>query len=251
MSEHETERLPAGVLGKASQVVEALAAEPMLTPAEIAEICDIPRSSIYRILDGLVNVGLATAAPGGEMRLSLAWLGMADAACRSMEEWADAREVLDGITAATEMTSFLTVLQGDATVCVECSQGRSIDALMLRVGRVLPLFAGAAGRVALAYMDAAWVDRYLSRAPFPAFNENTLTEADQLREDIALTLRRGYALSNEDVTLGVGAVGVPLLRDGKVIGSLSAGGFVDEVLRMEDSLVQCLRQGAKSLGFAL
>ena len=106
------------------------------------------------------------------------------------------------------MTSFLSVVSGTELVCVECAQGHAIDSLILRPGRVLPLHAGAAGRVALAYFEDADAERYLAGAPFPAYNENTLVSVEQLREDIRLTRERGYALSDEDVTLGVGAVGV-------------------------------------------
>ena len=76
-------------------------------------------------------------------------------------------------------------------------------------------------RVALAYFEDADAERYLAGAPFPAYNENTLVSVEQLREDIRLTRERGYALSDEDVTLGVGAVGVPIVdnESGRVIAS--------------------------------
>ena len=123
------------------------------------------------------------------------------------------------------------------------------DSLILRPGRVLPLHAGAAGRVALAYFEDADVERYLAGAPFPAYNENTLVSVEQLREDIRLTRERGYALSDEDVTLGVGAVGVPIVdnESGRVIASLSAGGFVDEVLATQESLAALLHDGVHEI----
>ena len=114
---------------------------------------------------------------------------------------------MHAITAQTGMTSFLSVVSGTELVCVECAQGHAIDSLILRPGRVLPLHAGAAGRVALAYFEDADAERYLAGAPFPAYNENTLVSVEQLREDIRLTRERGYALSDEDVTW----VSVPLV----------------------------------------
>lgn len=158
----EDKREPTRALDKASRVVDALAAENGLSPADIADACDIPRSSVYR---------------------------------------------------------------------------------------VLPLHAGAAGRVALAYFEDADAERYLAGAPFPAYNENTLVSVEQLREDIRLTRERGYALSDEDVTLGVGAVGVPIVdnESGRVIASLSAGGFVDEVLATQESLAALLHDGVHEI----
>ena len=87
-------------------------------------------------------------------------------------------------------------------------------------------------------------------APFPAYNEHTLTTAEELRADVARIRECGYAVSDEDVTLGIGAVGVPLFRpgEGHAVGALSAGGFVDEVRRMSDDLLGLLRRGAVELG---
>lgn len=208
----EDKREPTRALDKASRVMDALAAENGLSPADIADACDIPRSSVYRVLDGLVDVGWAVTDTDGNYSLSLDWLRLADAARTSRTEWQPAIAVMHAITAQTGMTSFLSVVSGTELVCVECAQGHAIDSLILRPGRVLPLHAGAAGRVALAYFEDADVERYLAGAPFPAYNENTLVSVEQLREDIRLTRERGYALSDEDVTLGVGAVGVPIVE---------------------------------------
>ena len=79
----EDKREPTRALDKASRVMDALAAENGLSPADIADACDIPRSSVYRVLDGLVDVGwavtdtdgcdwlmpLARLVPNGSLRL--------------------------------------------------------------------------------------------------------------------------------------------------------------------------------------
>lgn len=43
----EDKREPTRALDKASRVMDALAAENGLSPADIADACDIPRSSVY------------------------------------------------------------------------------------------------------------------------------------------------------------------------------------------------------------
>lgn len=241
---------PNRVLAKTGLIVEALSADNELTPAEIAQRCDISRSTAYRILDGLVNVGLAVVDSDARYSLSVEWLSLADAAREAMTEWRDADEVLRRVTIGSTMTSYLTVRSGSEAVCIACAQGHGADATILRPGRTLPLFAGAAGRAVLAFSDDATVGRYLAMAPFPAYNEHTLTTAEELRADVARIRECGYAVSDEDVTLGIGAVGVPLFRpgEGHAVGALSAGGFVDEVRRMSDDLLGLLRRGAVELG---
>ena len=67
--------------------MDALAAENGLSPADIADACDIPRSSVYRVLDGLVDVGWTVTDTDGNYSLSLDWLRLADAARTSRTEW--------------------------------------------------------------------------------------------------------------------------------------------------------------------
>ena len=74
-------------------------------------------------------------------------------------------------------------------MCIDWAQGQAINVLLLKPGRSLPLFAGAEGRVALAF-GLEDVDAYLAQAPFPAFNSRTLTTAAKLRRDIAATRSR-------------------------------------------------------------
>lgn len=117
----EDKREPTRALDKASRVMDALAAENGLSPADIADACDIPRSSVYRVLDGLVDVGWAVTDTDGNYSLSLDWLRLADAARTSRTEWQPAIAVMHAITAQTGMTSFLSVVSGTELVCVECA----------------------------------------------------------------------------------------------------------------------------------
>lgn len=240
---------PTRALAKAGRVVDVLADENDIGPVEIAERCDIPRSSAYRILDGLANVGLVETSNDMSYALSLDWLALADAARRSMTEWAGAHDLLQELTRKVGVTSFLSVIDGDEAICVECAQGRGVDALILRPGGTLPFHAGAAGRVALAYSSPEVIEEYLSRAPFRGYNLNTLVTEAALRADMDETRARGYAFSDEDVTIGVCSVGVPLFRGDSpyAVGSLSVGGFIDYVKPNRDGIAAALREYADRL----
>ncbi|PST47415.1 IclR family transcriptional regulator [Bifidobacterium callitrichos] len=244
-----TTQEPTRALAKAGKVVNALAEENDIGPVEITERCDIPRSSAYRILDGLANVGLVETSGDMSYSLSLDWLALADAARRSMTEWAGAPQLLRELTGETGVTSFLSVVDGEETVCVECARGHGVDALILRPVGTLPFHAGAAGRVALAYSAPEIVERYLAKAPFRGYNLNTLVTERALRADMEETHSRGYAFSDEDVTIGVCSVGVPLLADGSpyAVGSLSVGGFVDVVKPRRDEIAATLHTYANRL----
>jgi len=132
-------------------------------------------------------------------------------------------------------------------MCIDWSQGRAINVLALRPGRSLPLHAGAAGRVTLAFRSEL-VDEYLQGAPFRAFTDRTLTSASELLADIEATRKRGYSISDEDVTPGIGALGVPLRTAKKLFsGALSIGGLAEELRNRRHDLATQLLASASQL----
>lgn len=235
------------VLANSKAVVEALAERGDLSPAELAEATGLPRPSVYRFLDGLRAVGMATTTDEHRARLSVKWLHLADAARAAMTEWASARRVLDDLADRTEQTVFLTVPRGDEAVCIDWAPGRGIGVLTLAPGRSLPLYAGGAGRLVLAY--ARDVDEYLEHGPErrPLTTE-TITDAAALRADVARTRDLGYTLSLDDATIGIGALAFPVLAgDDTLLGCLSVAGRSVDVLERRDEFVEAARGAVAEL----
>lgn len=238
---------PIRLLANTLEVVNALAERGPLTPAEIAEAVGIPRSSVYRLVEGLREIGLAENRGDGPVALSKRWLHLSGMARAGLSEWDGADRILADVAEATGQTAFLTVPRGDEAVCVDWAQAGGIGLLVLKPGRSLPLHAGAGGRVILALGNG---DReaFLQRAPLPAFTAKTLTTRAQLEQDMALTREKGFVLSDEDVTPGIGATGVPIVgADGELRGCLSIGGLIAPIRGGLPEHLAVLKEAAKSL----
>jgi len=236
------------ITSNARSVIELLAASDPLSIHEIAERSGIPRSSLYRLMNSLSMMKLTELLPDGRIGLTSRWLHLADASRDAMTEWRSAADILKTLERQTKQTIFLNVLERDAVTCIDWMPGRGIDILILRPGRSLPLYADAAGRVALAYVQDQDAERYLQTTTFKPLTEYTLTNADDLRKDILTTRRDGFTRSNEDVTIGIGAIGVPILgSDDMLAGSLSIAGLVDEIFAQQVELVELLREAAERL----
>ncbi|GAB3879644.1 IclR family transcriptional regulator [Terrabacter terrigena] len=234
---------PMGILEKASRLVELLAERGPMTPAEIAEETGMPRPSVYRLAEALHLANLATILEDSRIQASHRWLRLADASRSAMGEWAHARGVLDDLREQTGQTVFLSVPRHHEAICIDWAQGRAINVLLLKPGRRLPLHAGAAGRVTLAFHEEA--ADYVDLAPFPPLTRHTLTTANELRRDIELTRARRYVHSDEDVTDGIGALGIPVFDGARRLrGALSLAGLAEDMSEREESFVtRLLRAG--------
>lgn len=243
---------PMGIVQRSVELVEILAEQRALTPAEIAARIGTPRSSLYRLSDALRDAGLVELLPDSRIRLSLRWLQLADAARAGMTEWAHARSILDDLAASTGETVFLSVPRGNESICIDWAQGQAINLLLLKPGRSLPLFAGAAGRVTLAH-GVQDPEAYLANAPFQPFTDATLITADDLRRDISTSRREGYTISHGDVTEGIGAIGTPLhwTTGRRFAGALSVAGIAEELVTRRAEVIPKLVAATEALSASL
>ncbi len=221
---------PMVILQRSADLVTLLAERGAMVPTEIAEYVDTPRSSVYRLGDALRDAAMIEQVPEAHLRLSLRWLRLADAARAGMSEWDGARTVLDALAGGTRLTVFLSVPRANEAICIDWARGEAINVLVLKPGRALPLYAGAAGRVTLAFGRDDPTE-YLAMAPFEPFTDRTLTTAAKLRKDVILARKQGYVVSDGDVTDGIGALGAPLFwkTGGGFAGALSIGGLAEDV----------------------
>lgn len=234
------------MLVNAHDVVEWLSENGPATPAELAVRLDMPRSSVYRLVDGLTSISLTRTDADGRVHVGERWLRLADAAQASMTEWSGMREVLVRLAKHTGQTAFLSVPQPDGALCIDWSQGRGIDVLALKPGRSLPFNAGAAGRIAFAYADESAQAEAASQ-PLRSFTPQTITTIERLMADAARVREAGWVHSDEDVTLGIGSVGIPVLgQDNALIGCASLAGLAGEIRELRDVLVAQLRAGVAS-----
>jgi DNA-binding IclR family transcriptional regulator len=233
-------------IANARDVIELLSNVGPLSLSDISERTGIPRSSVYRLVDSLNAMLLTEPLADGRIWLTSRWLHLSDSTRNAMGEWGKAKQALDELGRQTKQTVYLSVPADNAAVCIDWVPGRGLDILILRPGRTLPLHAGAAGRVVLAYGDDS--EDYLRRAPLSSYTPYTMTTAEQLRQDILVTQGKGFALSDQDVTLGIGAIGVPVFDDNKAfVGCVSIGGLIEEIISRQDEFVTTLKAAARDL----
>jgi IclR family acetate operon transcriptional repressor len=238
----ETPRRPAPMklLANARDVIELLSVRGPSSPAEIAEHLGTPRSSVYRLVEGLAAVDLVSIGADGQAELHLKWLHLADAARSAMSEWSSAGAALESIAEETGQTAFLSVPVGREAVCVDWAPGRGIGVLVLRPGGSLPLYAGGAGRVVLAF-GTDDVEQALTEIERPKLTPWTKTTRQELLDDVEISRRQGYVHSDQDVTTGIGAIAVPVFgARGQLSGCLSLAGLATDVSASIEAFVAAL-----------
>jgi DNA-binding IclR family transcriptional regulator len=226
-------------LAKAAAILDLLAERQDASAAELAELLGEPRSSIYRMLSSLQQLGFVDpGARRGAYRLGLKLLRLGSAVQSRLDVRRVALPVMERIHDQSDDTIFLCLRRGDEAVCVERLDGRRVTTLALQLGGSLPLHLGAAPRTLLAF------DSRESWHEYVAGNE-LIAELERIRRD-------GYAVSDEDVTPGIAALGAPIFDGrGGICASLSASGMRDLILTEERRIEQLIVDGGAEISRGL
>ena len=246
---------PVRSLAKAVLLLEALADEREATPRRLSEVLSEPRTTVYRLLTGLEALDMVEAgSQSGTWRLGWRLFRLGSAVLERLDERQAALPVMERIHAATEETVFLCARRGDEAVCIERIDGLRVQSLALRLGGSLPLHAGAAPRTLLAWEPRSEWESYVERSEhLSRYTDRTPVTRAELFSELERTLEQGYAISDEDITPGIGSLGAPIFDyTGGIRAAISIGGTRQILLEdMRDEAIRMLVEGAREISTAL
>lgn len=213
--------------------------------AEIADRAGLPRPTAHRLLRALESHGLVRRSDA-RYALGPALIRLGSAAARGLALADAARPALERLTRATGESSQLYVRIGDERVCIGAVESPNELRTIVDVGAALPLTAGSAAKVFLAFTDEADRDRLLGSSP----------SRGDLRADVAAIARRGWAHSAGERQPGVGSVSAPVRADdGTVLAAVSVSGPMSrmrpaDARRHAERVLRAARDIEETLGAA-
>ena len=222
---------------------------------ELARETGEPRTTIYRLLATMQPMGWVEETPRrGRYALGLQLVQLGRAAVEQEFERRVALPALRTLRNDTGLTVYLTVLRGLSAVCVERIDGREVLAFGLQFGGSLPLHAGAGPNVLLAFAEPGvrqrWRESVRERGEAVALTPRTPRTLGELDAVIKRVRTDGYAVSSETNTVGIAAIGAPVLDDqGRCLAAVSVSGLPDEVLspRRQPTLIEQVQQAAQRI----
>ncbi|MEV6301182.1 IclR family transcriptional regulator [Actinoplanes sp. NPDC051861] len=207
---------------------DATHAEQSLT--EIARRVGLPLATTYRLIGELAAWRGLCRRPDGryEIGIRLWEVGLIAPVHHRLREVA--LPFLQMLYEATRENVHLAVRDGDVALYVEKLAGHRSVPIISRSGGRLPLHATGVGKALLAHEPEAYRREYLAR-PLPRFTRFTMVEPGRVAADLDRTVKRGYAVTVEEMTLGSCSVAAPVLsRSGRPVAAV---GIVVHSVRVE------------------
>lgn len=221
-------------LAKGIRLMEAFdGAHTFLTQSEAARRTGTSPAAARRCLLTLCDLGYART-DGKRFWLDHGVLKLTYAYATATRMPRLLQPALDALSDRTRESASVAVLHGsDVLVAARSTAQRSLT-VGLGVGSRLPLHCSATGRVLLARFPAAEQAARLRETTLAKLTPNTVTELPRLKRLLRECKDNGYALSNEEIELGVRSMAVPLYdSSGQTLGALSISSRADRMTASE------------------
>jgi DNA-binding IclR family transcriptional regulator len=215
-----------GVLDRSVAILDAID-RGARTLAEVVADTGLTRTTAHRLLQALEKHAFLTHERGSGYRPGPHLARLAAGSVHAMPWRELARGPLERLAAATGESAQLYVREGDARICVETVESANELRTSVPVGARLPLTAGSAGKLFLAFASAPDRDRLVSGAT--AMTRRTPV-GEKLRRELGTARSRGWARSAGEREDGVGSVSVPVRSTGDdLLAVVSISGPISRV----------------------
>jgi DNA-binding IclR family transcriptional regulator len=241
---------PSSTLTHAVQLMDCFSKdEPYLGVREAARLTGISSSTTGRILTSLKALGLLVQDMETR-KYSLAGkvLAWAEVYTATLDVRRIALPFIYDLQRLTGETISLYILEGQERVCVERLESEQNIRMVARVGRYIPLHAGSAGKLFLAFMTEDQRETVLKTTTRKAFTPMTITDADELRQECRRIQEQGYAISHGEWTLDASGVAAPIFNQrSQMVAAMTISGPSQRLTpdKIELFAQLCVRNGIK------
>lgn len=232
----------------------AQVSKPTLGVTELADDLALSKAAVHRILAALRSRGLIQFEPESRryslgpmsVMLGLSYLERLDVRRLAAPE-------LKSLSEATNETATLSLRTGDTRIYVEQVTPAREVIMSVTMGVPFPLHAGGSSKAFLAFLPPEEIDVYL-KGNLAALTENTITDVEALRAELAEARARGYAHSRGERQGGAASVAAPVLdHDGRPCAVVSVCGpaerFAAEEARCASALLAVTERLSRRMGY--
>lgn len=209
-------------LAKGLQVIEAFGTDsPRLSITDVANHTGFDRATARRCLLTLHTLGYADY-DGKYFSLAIRSLrlGLAGLACMPLthvvQPW------LDKLSDRVGQSCSVSILDGNEIVYVARAAQQRIMSIGLMPGSRLPAHCTSMGHVLLAALPREEARRIIESGDLAPRTPLSMTDADQIMDELERVREQGYALIDQEVEMGLRSIAVALVgHNGQVRAALN------------------------------
>ncbi len=205
------------------EIIEFLQENSGSSVAEITDDLDIPSSTAHVHLKTLESLGYLVNKDG-EYHIGLKFLMLGESARYKEEIYDLGSSEVEKLANETGELANLMIEENDRGVYIHRARGDQAIMADTRAGKSVDLHCRAAGKAILAYLPKERVKDIIDNQGLNEKSPHTITDEDDLFEELERIRENGYALDDGEQMEGLRCVGAPIISDDEVIGAISISG---------------------------
>lgn len=223
MSEgQKTERIEA--VERSLEIIDAIQELDGARVTELATHLDWAPSTVHSHLKTLEHHRYLIKE-GDTYNIGLEFLNRGGYARERKQAYQMAEDIVEELADETEERAQFIVEEHGRGIYLHTATGSHSVQVNSRLGRLKNLHNSASGKAILSQLPEERVAEIVDRWGLEATTENTITDYDELLEELEAVRKRGVSYNREESTKGLHAIAVPVTGSyGQVIGSFGISG---------------------------
>ncbi|HLR56732.1 MAG TPA: IclR family transcriptional regulator [Beutenbergiaceae bacterium] len=205
---------------RAARIVDELAARPR-TVADLAADFDLHRSTMFRELKALEEIGYARRRPDGTYTLGMKFVTLGQEVLAQIDVRDAAAEPARRLHQVTGNTVHVAALVGDDILYVDKVEDEAGVRMYSRVGAPARAHCSGVGKVILAGLRGRNRQALLAKVSWEKYTENTITDRHALEAQLEVIAAQGWAADDGEFEDFVNCLAVPITSSAGVVGALS------------------------------
>ena len=245
-----------GVVSKLLRILEAIQNSPSgLTLKPICEISGVHKSTAHRLLKHLERDGYLIRTEAGTYLIGPKFSPLSARANHRATLQAVARPILWELWKSTGETVNLGGLDQGTLLYIDVMESLHEFRLASRVGTRRSLHSTALGKALTAFLPEERRNAILATVQFQSLTPKSIVNLVQFRQELENVRKQGYAVDDEETTLGARCVSAPILgANQEVVAAISVSGPVtrissSQVPALAAAVVSAARAISTALGF--
>jgi DNA-binding IclR family transcriptional regulator len=225
----------------------------------LSEMVGLHKSTVHRLLGTLMSRGyVEKKIDSDKYKLGKKILFLASSILDSMDLRKIARPYLRKLANTTNEVVHLSILDGDEAVYVDKLESDYMNSsvrMNSQIGKRVPLYCTAVGKVLVAHLDDASIRAIVKEESMIKLTEKTITNMDDFIEEINRVREKGYALDDVENEEGIRCIAVPIYdKDKKITASASVSGLTiilngEKLELVKEELIKTCKLISYQLGY--
>ena len=226
-------------LAKGLRVLELLAANGDMSASRMAKHLDTSRAAGHRFLTTLRDLGYVDKTEEGLFRLTFKVVELGMKKLDGFEIRHSVHPFLQEMALACGETVNLGHWDGTAIVHLDKINSTEIFRLDVGLGALAPAYCTGLGKAVLAFLPDHELEDYLQSVEWVAMSPKTIKTPEKLKVDIEKIRKRGYAIDDEELSLGLRCVAAPVFdHTGRPTYAMSVSGPTQRMSKKKLHAVQ-------------